>query len=138
MKLAKKPILMGLAALFFITNSAFAYHPTEVSRAAEEFARATEHFHHVVHDVTGYSHLAQDVHRLSQDARHFKGVVDGGASYEHANRDFQRVRTSFSHVRRAFNQAHGAHHNWHIRRDFNRVQYAFEHVQYAMYEGDDH
>ena len=135
-RLNQKPVFLGLAALLLLASNAFAYHPSEVSWAAEEFARAAEHFHQVIHNATGYSHLAQDVHRVSQDARHFKHVVDGGASYGHALRDFQRIRMSYSHLRRAFSQAHGAHHNWHIRRDFYRVQYAFEDVEYTMYDGD--
>ncbi len=136
MRLNYKPVFLGLAALLFFASSAFAYHPTEVSRAAEDFARAAEHFHQVIHNATGYSHIAQDVHRVSQNARHFKGVVDGGASYEHALRDFQRTRTSFSHLKRVFARAHGVHHNPHMRRDFYRVEHAFEDLEYSIYEGD--
>jgi len=86
----------------------------------------------VVQNVSGFSHLAQDVARLAQSAAHFQRAVAGGADEHHARQDFQRIRTAFHHVQRAVQDAHQAHHNPHVIRDFYRVHYTFEDLEYAM------
>lgn len=124
-----------LIALLFTGTVAFADHwtsPQDVSRAAHELAEQTEHFHRVIHQLTGYSHLANDSHRLSENAEHFHIVVEEGASYDHVLNDYHELKSSFRHLKRQFEHAHSIHHNPHVQMDFDHVRFAFRALKRAM------
>lgn len=135
-KMKKLSVLGGLlflATSFFGNTQALAHgYPTDAIPAADNFAREGGHFHHVVENRTGYSHLAHDVEHLAEVAEHFHHSVEGGASFLHALRDFRSVRIKYLHVRQAFYQAHNVHHDSHIEADWNKLEHAFDELAATM------
>ena len=107
-------------------------YPGDTIPAAHAFAQAADHFHHVIENVAGYSHLAQDIHALAQAATHFHHAVEGGAEYDHAVQDFQRLSQAYQHVRTALYHAHNAHHNQHVMHDWYEVEYTFEDLEWSL------
>lgn len=106
--------------------------PTDTIPAAHAFAESVEHFHHVIENVTGFSHLAQDVHALAQAALHFHRAVEGGAEYHHAKEDFEKLSHAYEHVKTALYRAHNVHHNNHVMRDWYEVEYTFEELEWSL------
>lgn len=106
--------------------------PSDTIPAAHAFAQSVEHFHHVIDNVTGYSHLAQDIHKLAQAASHFHHSIESGAEYHHAREDFERLSQTYNHVRNALYQAHNIHHNQHVMHDWYDVEYNFEELEWSM------
>ncbi len=121
-----------LALVTAYSNVALAHDPAAVAQAADDFSHACEHFHSVIHAVTGFSHIAQDVHRLAEAAHHFQIAAAGGAPTEHLVRDFDKIHHDYDHVKRAVYQAHQLHHNPHVMQDFYRVEYTFEDLGYSL------
>lgn len=131
---------LALALGCVVASSVFADHwtsPDAVARAAHRLADAAEHFHRLIHDRTGFSHIANDAHRLADAAEHFHRAVEGGASYYHMINDFRRLQYQFQHVRNMLRRAHGIHHDPHVRRDWRHVQYAMEELEHEMFGGWD-
>lgn len=129
-----------LLSVFFVSNTAVAGHWTSASdviRASHQLDRAASHFHHLLHDITGVSHIANDAHRLASSARHLHDTVEEGAVYEHVVDDYFRMKDDFLHLRRQVRTDHTIHHTPHIRRDWFRVEMAMHNLEYTMERGDD-
>lgn len=68
----------------------------DISWAAHDLDRAAQHFHRVVHRMSGYSHLSSDIHRLANEARHLHRLADRGTrSCGHLRADFASVANAF-------------------------------------------
>lgn len=131
---------LTLLFVFVVSNTAVADHWTsaaDVVRASHRLDSAAAHFHHLLHDVDGVSHIANDAHRLASSARHLHDMVEGGASYNHVVHDYLELEDDFLHLRRQVQKDHTLHHMPHIRRDWRRVERAMHDLEYAMEYGDD-
>ena len=107
-------------------------HRSEVSYAAHNLASESEHFHEIIHWLTGYSHLAADAHSLANDAEHFHQVVEGGAPFFHVINDYYRLSSSFQHLRSAFYYAHQIQRDPHVEYDWRDVEGAFNQLSQAI------
>ena len=126
-----------LASMFSRTTSAceISY---QVMMSAHELDRAADHFHELLHNYIGYSHLTNDAHMLAAAAEHLHQLAEnnGSAGCEHLRYDFNNVQQSFMHLRQAFYYAHNTHHNYHIQHDWQDVEYAFGNLARSFYYGD--
>ncbi len=116
------------------------YRRQQISRAAHEVSESAEHFHRVIHNLTGYSHFATDAHRLSEAAEHFHQAAEQGSSLAHLVRDYFRLQSQYRHLASAYYRAHRIHHSRHVERDWQRLEHAAEELNYAVYgssHGDD-
>ena len=127
--------VLSLALFALSPTAARADHrQAELVTAAHELEQAAGHFHELIHDWTGYSHLAADAHNLAVAAGHFHRTAESGASIGHLTTDFARVQSLFRHIEREMDHAHSVHHNRHVVGDWWNVRRAVYQVTRLLSE----
>jgi len=107
-----------------------------VSYNAHELDRAVSHFHRLVHNYSGYSHLSNDAHKLANSARHLHQLADRGSrSCGHLVNDFRSVEKDYRHLAQEFRRAHNTHHNYHVVHDWRNVADAFRYLRMTIRSG---
>lgn len=138
----KSSILLPIFGLLLLISevgySAHCDFAANVRSASHDLDTRAQHFHHLIHAISGYSHLASDAHRLAAASRHLHDVAHSSASCSHIRADFYNVERAFYHLQYEYEHAHSTHHNYHVARDWSRVDYAFSRVRRAIYGWDDH
>ena len=128
----------AMTALALVPRVGFAHcsNTFEVASAAHEFSDAAEHFHELMHDLTGYSHLAGDAHHLSDEAEYFHQEVEAGAECDFIQQEFEHVADDYRHLQRAFFQADNVHHDPHARNDFEDLHQSYHLLEEAVFHHD--
>ena len=134
MKLGSIGYLFAILSTAVVAPSAawaHCWNYSEVASAAHEFSVETEHFHELIHDLTGFSHLAADAHRLAADADYFH-QDEVGVDCSYIRSEFQHIASDYRHLERALQLADHARHNDHVMRDWEDVHFAFHNVEDAV------
>lgn len=118
--------LFFILTVFSVSSFAHCVNNRQISSAAHELDESAIHFQQLVMYETGYSHLEDDVYKLSEAAEHLHGLAESGRyDCQHLQKDFRKVSKKMRHLSREFRIAHETHHNYHLNDDFREVTYAF-------------
>jgi len=104
----------------------------KAEKAAKKLVKRSEHFHKIIHKLEGFSHLADDVHELSEAASHLYEGIQQKQSKEHVMEDFDEVQAGFFHLLKQIPHAHGAHHGKHVLKDLEKLGKDFMKLYYQL------
>jgi hypothetical protein len=106
--------------------------PKDVSKAAREFAAATQQLQKAIKDVDEDSPLVAELLSLSKSAARLRDAVDKGAKYEDAKRDFGKIEVGYAHFEAGLKKAHDVHHEKPVAESAKKVKATFDVLQAHM------
>src|SRR3954452_3583261 len=106
--------------------------PKDVSKAAREFADATQQLQKAIKDVDEDSPLVAEVLALSKSAARLRDAVEKGAKYEDARQDFGKIEGDYAHFEAGFKKAHDVHHEKPVAESAKKVKATFDGLQAHM------
>ncbi len=125
-----KKVIIALVVAVMLAAGVSAYaapcrNAHDVSRSAYRLARAADSLHRAIHNVRGYSHLANDAYALASEARQLHRASDRGWSCRRIRGEYAEVRSAFIRLDSKLDRAHRVHHRQRVYRDWLAVKNAY-------------